>query len=43
MKFGDKTVEQKLELWSEEEWFKYLDAAGDDEEEVPPEVLSLSL
>ena len=33
---------KKLELWSEEEWAKYLDAAGD-EEEIPPEVLSLSL
>lgn len=33
---------KKLELWSEEEWAKYLDAAGDDEE-IPPEVLSLSL
>jgi MraZ protein len=34
---------KKLELWSEQEWFKYLDAAGDDGEEVPPEVLALSL
>lgn len=33
---------KKLELWSEEEWAKYLDAEGD-EEEIPPEVLSLSL
>ncbi len=33
---------KKLELWSEQEWAKYLDAAGD-EEEIPPEVLSLSL
>ncbi|ARN74713.1 division/cell wall cluster transcriptional repressor MraZ [Oceanicoccus sagamiensis] len=33
---------KKLELWSEEEWAKYLDAAGD-EDEIPPEVLSLSL
>ncbi len=34
---------KKLELWSEEEWFKYLGADGDAEEEMPPEVLSLSL
>ncbi|MCP3906649.1 MAG: division/cell wall cluster transcriptional repressor MraZ [Oceanicoccus sp.] len=33
---------KKLELWGEEEWAKYLDAAGD-EDEIPPEVLSLSL
>lgn len=32
----------KLELWSEEEWFKYL-KAGDDDDELPPEVLALSL
>ncbi|MEE8060003.1 MAG: division/cell wall cluster transcriptional repressor MraZ [Pseudomonadales bacterium] len=34
---------KKLELWSEGEWFKYLAVAGDDEGEVPPEVLALSL
>lgn len=34
---------KKLELWSEEEWFKYLDSEGDDDEVVSPEVLSLSL
>jgi MraZ protein len=34
---------KKLELWSEDEWFKYLEAEGDDGEDVPPEVLSLSL
>lgn len=33
---------KKLELWSEEEWAKYLDAAGD-EDAIPSEVLSLSL
>lgn len=32
----------KLELWSEAEWFKYLDS-GEDDDELPPEVLSLSL
>ena len=34
---------KKLELWSEEEWFKYLDASADDDGEVPAEVLALSL
>ena len=33
---------KKLELWSEQEWLNYLDAAGD-EEPIPSEVLSLSL
>lgn len=33
----------KLELWSEQEWFKYLDAEGEDDEETPPEVRTLSL
>ena len=33
---------KKLELWSEEEWANYLGADGDDEE-IPAEVLSLSL
>ncbi|WP_339339459.1 division/cell wall cluster transcriptional repressor MraZ [uncultured Oceanicoccus sp.] len=33
---------KKLELWSEQEWAKYLEAAGDDDA-IPPEVLSLSL
>lgn len=32
-----------LELWSEEEWFKYLDAEDDDHNEMPAEVLALSL
>lgn len=32
----------KLELWSEEEWFKYLEG-GDEDDELPPEVLALSL
>lgn len=32
----------KLELWSEEEWFKYLDG-GDEEDELPPEIQALSL
>lgn len=34
---------KKLELWSEQEWFKYLSADGDADEEVPAEVLALSL
>ncbi len=34
---------KKLELWSEEEWFKYLNEDGGDEEEVPSQVLELSL
>lgn len=34
---------KKLELWSEAEWLKYLDADGGDDGDVPPEVLSLSL
>ena len=34
---------KKLELWSEEEWFKYLGAVEDDGEELPAEVLALSL
>ena len=34
---------KKLELWSETEWFKYLDAEGGDAEDVPAEVLALSL
>ncbi len=33
---------KKLELWSEERWFEWLDAAGE-EQDVPDEVLSLSL
>lgn len=33
---------KKLELWSEEEWFKYLDTSGE-EDEVSAEILSLSL
>ena len=33
---------KKLELWSEDEWFNYHNADGDDEE-IPPEVLALSL
>ena len=33
---------KKLELWSEEEWFKYLDTSGEDDE-VSAEILSLSL
>ncbi len=33
---------KKLELWSEGNWFAYLDAAGDDDV-VPDEVLALSL
>jgi MraZ protein len=33
---------KKLEIWSEQEWFKYLDDAEDDDE-VSPEILSLSL
>lgn len=33
---------KKLELWSEQEWAKYLEAAGD-EDAIPSEVLSLSL
>lgn len=32
----------KLELWSEEEWFKYLDG-GEGDDDLPPEVLALSL
>lgn len=34
---------KKLELWSELEWFKYLDDDGDDDEVVPAQILSLSL
>ncbi|MFT5580289.1 MAG: MraZ protein [Paraglaciecola psychrophila] len=34
---------KRLELWSEQEWFKYLAIADDDGEEMPPEVLALSL
>jgi len=34
---------KKLELWSEEEWLKYLNAEDDDDEVVPDEVLSLCL
>lgn len=34
---------KKLELWSEEEWFKYLKSEEDADDEVPSEVLSLSL
>lgn len=34
---------KRLELWSEEEWFKYLDTQEDDNDEMPPEVLALSL
>lgn len=33
----------KLELWSEEEWFRYLEGGDDDNDELPPEVLALSL
>ena len=33
---------KKLELWSEQEWAKYLEAAGDDDA-IPSEVLALSL
>lgn len=33
---------KKLELWSEQRWFEWLDAAGADED-VPSEVLALSL
>ena len=32
---------KKLELWSEENWAKYI--AAEDDEEFPPEVLALSL
>lgn len=32
---------RKLELWSEERWFAWLDAAGEDDD-MPEEVLSLS-
>lgn len=34
---------KKLELWSEDEWFKYLGAVDDGDDELPVEVLSLSL
>ncbi|MFA7552645.1 MAG: division/cell wall cluster transcriptional repressor MraZ [Spongiibacteraceae bacterium] len=34
---------KKLELWSETEWFNYLDATEDDDEVIPSEVLALSL
>lgn len=34
---------KKLELWSEDEWFKYLGAVDDGDDELPAEVLSLSL
>jgi MraZ protein len=34
---------KKLELWSEDEWFKYISAADDGDDELPAEVLSLSL
>ncbi len=33
----------KLELWSETEWFRYLDGEDEDSDEVPAEVLALSL
>ena len=33
----------KLELWSEQEWFDYLQTGEDENEEVPAEILSLSL
>jgi MraZ protein len=33
---------KKLELWSEQRWFEWLDAAGEDHD-VPSEVLALSL
>jgi MraZ protein len=33
---------KKLELWNEERWFEWLDAAGEDHD-VPSEVLALSL
>jgi len=34
---------KRLELWSEQEWFKYLAIADDDGDEMPAEVLALSL
>ena len=34
---------KKLELWSEQEWFRYLDDTGDDDQQAPQEVLALSL
>ena len=34
---------KKLELWSEDEWLKYLEASAADEDEIPAEVLALSL
>ncbi len=34
---------KKLELWSEEEWLKYLNGNDDDGEAVPAEVLALCL
>jgi MraZ protein len=33
---------KKLELWSEERWFAWLDESSDDEE-MPPEMEALSL
>ncbi|MGK0498848.1 MAG: MraZ protein [Oceanicoccus sp.] len=33
---------KKLELWSEQNWFNYIDADGGDDD-LPPEVLALSL